>query len=208
MKLISLLFLIVYPSFFQMEEGILEDKKPPELREIEDGEKGLLLDIHYATTDNFTGEKLYKCPRCFLRKEVADALLRAQQMLQEKGYGLKIFDCYRPHGVQKRMWKILPDRHYVANPSKGSMHNRGQAVDLTLVDRAGKTLDMGTDYDYFGKRAFWSYTQLPSSVLYRRQLLKEAMKAAGFHPIRTEWWHFSIRHLPGSRIYSWEWDCK
>ncbi len=200
------LFAIVFCFLSTFPSGS-DRQKPGDLVEITTAKDGILLDIRYATTDNFTRQQLYDCPRCFLRKEVAAALRNAQRNLKKQGFGLQVFDCYRPHSIQKKMWKIVPDPHYVANPKKGSMHNRGQAVDLTLVDSSGCPLDMGTGYDFFGQAAHWAYQGLPPEIKRHRQLLLQAMENAGFHHIRTEWWHFSIKHLPQSKIYSWEWKC-
>ena len=132
-----------------------------------------ILDIKYATADNFLKQAVYDCGECYLREATAKALLAAQKEFVKRGYSLKLFDCYRPLSVQKKMWKILPGTHYVANPAKGSKHNRGAAVDLTLVDIAtGKELDMGTPFDTFSPRAHHTYTQLPKEVLDNRKLLK------------------------------------
>ncbi len=152
-----------------------------------------LLDVKYATADNFTGQVLYPCERCLLRKEVAFALLAAHEAFKEKGYRLKLFDCYRPNSVQWKMWEVYPDDRYVAHPAKGSVHNRGGAVDVTLV-RHGAEVDMGTAFDFFGERAHFAYTQLPDSVLAHRQLLREVLEANGFGGITSEWWHFSYRN--------------
>ncbi len=151
------------------------------------------LDIKYATADNFVGEQMYDCGKCFLRPEAAAAMVQAQTILRSKGYGLLMFDCYRPRPYQQRLWDKVPDPRYVTPPAKGSMHNRGLAVDLTIVDADGDVLDMGTEYDFFGERAYQTYTDLPSEVLDNRKLLNETMAAVGFKPIRTEWWHFSLR---------------
>ena len=119
-----------------------------------------VLDIKYATADNFLKQAVYDCGECYLREATAKALLAAQKDFLKRGYTLKLFDCYRPLSVQKKMWKILPGTHYVANPAKGSKHNRGAAVDLTLVDLAtGKELDMGTPFDTFSPRAQGSLGQ-------------------------------------------------
>lgn len=152
----------------------------------------ILLDLRYATDSNFVGEQMYDCGRCFLRPPVARAVVAVHQKLQEEGLGLKMFDCYRPRPVQQKLWDKVPDARYVADPRKGSMHNRGTAVDLTIVDSTGQQLDMGTPYDFFGKEAYPAYRDLPETVLSNRQLLHESMKAAGFAAIRTEWWHFSL----------------
>jgi len=151
----------------------------------------ILIDMKYASTENFVEEKMYDCSRCFLRPEVAEAVVAVQRQLRQRGLGLKMLDCFRPRPVQWQLWEKVPDPRYVANPRKGSMHNRGLAVDLTLVDSSGKELPMGTPYDFFGPEAHPSYTDLPDSVLQNRKLLRQAMMAEGFKPIRTEWWHFS-----------------
>ncbi len=165
------------------------------------------IDIRYATADNFTQSKIYDCPRCFLRPEAARALVKAHQALQRQGLGLKLFDCYRPRPYQQRLWAKVPNPDYVTPPAKGSMHSRGAAVDLTLVDATGKELDMGTPYDYFGKEAHYDHTQLPTAVLTNRRLLRRTLEAAGFQGIRTEWWHFSYRkgNFPLSEVV---WECK
>jgi D-alanyl-D-alanine dipeptidase len=164
------------------------------------------LDIRYATTDNFTKKQIYDCPRCLLRPVVARALVKAHRALQARGYGLKMYDCYRPRPYQQRLWNAVPDANYVTPPSKGSMHSRGAAVDLTVVDAQGKELDMGTAYDFFGREAHTDYVALPPKVLANRRLLRETMKAAGFDGIRTEWWHFSYR---GAKfpLASYVWPC-
>ena len=164
------------------------------------------LDIKYATPDNFVGEKMYDCGKCFLRPEAANAMVKAQAILKEKGYGLLMFDCYRPRPYQQRLWDKVPDARYVTPPAKGSMHNRGLAVDLTLVNSDGLAVDMGTGYDFFGERAYQTYTDLPADVLAHRKLLNETMAAVGFKTIRTEWWHFSLRGVSYD-ISDMVWPC-
>ncbi len=148
--------------------------------------------MKYATAENFVKKKMYDCPRCFLRPEVAQAVVRAHRSLQQKGLGLKLYDCYRPLPVQWELWNTVSIPGYVADPRKGSMHNRGSAVDLTIVDAQGQELPMGTAFDFFGPEAHYAYAQLPDSVRQNRILLRETMAAQGFRPIRTEWWHFSF----------------
>ncbi len=151
-------------------------------------------DIKYATTDNFIGEKLYDCPICLLQPEVATALRDANDYFCELGYRIKIYDCYRPLSIQKKMWKKVPRATYVANPyKKGSIHNRAAAVDITLETLEGCAVDMGTPYDYFGKEAHIDNRTLAPLVLKNRALLQKGMKKFGFQTIRTEWWHFSYR---------------
>ncbi|MEP0918916.1 M15 family metallopeptidase [Leptolyngbya sp. DQ-M1] len=170
----------------------------------------IALDIRYATTNNFVKRKLYPQARCILRASVAQQLSQVQTNLEKEGLGLKVYDCYRPLSIQKRLWEIVPDERYVANPAKGSRHNRGAAVDVTLIDRTGKELPMPTQFDDFTERASRSYTDLPAPVLKNRQLLENAMVRAGFIPLSTEWWHFdgkgwqnfSVRDVPLGAIAS------
>lgn len=151
-------------------------------------------DMRYATTNNFLKEQVYDCDKCLLRKDAALALLKAHNLLKADGYRIKLFDCYRPLDVQKKMWAIMPDDRYVGNPyGTGSVHNKGAAVDLTLTDSLGRELEMGTPFDHFGREAHHAYTDLPTEVLSRRLLLKEAMEKAGFESITSEWWHYSYR---------------
>ena len=154
-------------------------------------DRSIIIDMKYATTENFVEEKMYDCSRCFLRPPVAEAVVKAHKQLQQQGLGLKMLDCFRPRPVQWQLWKKVPNPRYVADPRKGSMHNRGVAVDLTIVDADGEELPMGTPYDFFGPEAAPAYTDLPEEVLQNRQLLRETMIAHGFKPIRSEWWHFS-----------------
>ena len=165
------------------------------------------LDIRYATADNFTKSKIYDCPRCLLRPEAAKALVKAHKALQKKGLGLKMFDCYRPRPYQQRLWDKVPNPDYVTPPAKGSMHSRGAAVDLTIVDKNGKELDMGTPYDFFGKEAHTDNMNLPAPVLANRRLLRETLEAVGFKGIRTEWWHFSFqgKNYP---LSDYVWPCE
>lgn len=139
-------------------------------------------------------EQLYECAVCLLQPEVAKALQNANDYFCELGYRIRIFDCYRPLDVQKMMWKKVPNAAYVANPyGKGSVHNRGAAVDITLETLEGEVLDMGSDYDFFGRAAHIDNTQLPQTVLKNRALLQKGMRMFGFQTIRTEWWHFSFK---------------
>jgi zinc D-Ala-D-Ala dipeptidase len=170
-------------------------------------ESSIKIDIKYATTDNFVKEKMYNCGKCFLRPEVAAAIVKAQKQLQKKGYGLKMFDCYRPRPFQQKLWNKVPDDRYVTNPKKGSMHNRGAAVDLTLVDKNGKELDMGTPFDFFGEKAYQTCTDLPKNIIENRKLLNQTLESVGFKTIRTEWWHFSYTKKKYA-LSEWIWNCK
>jgi zinc D-Ala-D-Ala dipeptidase len=164
------------------------------------------LDIRYATTDNFTKAKIYDCPACLLRVEAAQALVKAHKALQKKGLGLKMFDCYRPRPYQQRLWDKVPNPDYVTPPAKGSMHSRGAAVDLTIVDASGKELDMGTPYDFFGVEAHTDYKKHTSKIQANRDLLRETLDAVGFKGIRTEWWHFSYQ-AKDYALSDYVWPC-
>jgi D-alanyl-D-alanine dipeptidase len=159
-------------------------------RELNEANQGILVDIRYATSNNFMRQQIYDCGRCFLRPEAAKALDQAQQEFAQKGLSIKVFDCYRPKQMQQKLWDIKPDARFVTPPAKGSMHSRGAAVDLTLVDASGNELDMGTAYDFFGPAAYQTATNLPASVLENRRLLRETLAKYGFRHIRTEWWHY------------------
>ncbi len=165
-------------------------KDPAELIDVRTVIPDIRLDIRYATEDNFTKSVLYPEPRCILRREVAEALWKAQWALKDDGYELVIYDCYRPLSVQKKMWEIVPDEAYVANPAKGSRHNRGAAVDVGLVDRYGKLVAMPTAFDDFTEKAHYSNIDLPAAILVNRQKLRTIMERYNFVALPTEWWHF------------------
>ena len=152
---------------------------------------GIVLDIRYATTNNFTGQQLYPFSKCYLRRAPADKLRAAQVELATMGYGLKIFDGYRPLSVQKKMWEVFPQPGYVADPRKGSRHNRGAAVDVTLIRLSdGSELAMPTPYDDFTETAHRNFTDLPEDVIRNRTLLEQVLTKHGFVGLPTEWWHF------------------
>lgn len=156
-------------------------------------------DFVYATANNFTHHILYKKPEGYLRLAAAIALQAVANNLAKKGLGLLIYDAYRPYSVTKTMWQIVPDDRYAANPAKGSGHNRGIAVDLTLYNlQTGLTLSMPTPFDDFSEKAHHNYMQLDSVVLYNRQLLKSVMEKNGFIALDTEWWHY---YLPNASKY-------
>jgi D-alanyl-D-alanine dipeptidase len=167
---------------------------------------GVLLDLRYATKNNFVETVLYDCGRCFFRPSAAKAIAAVQMELRKSGLGLKVFDCYRPRSVQYSLWKKVPDPKYVADPKKGSAHNRGIAIDLTLVDSSGKELNMGTEYDYFGREAHHTFQNLPADVLKNRKLLLNVMAKYGFYHTNTEWWHYSMR-IKGVPLDDWKWEC-
>ncbi|MEI6692895.1 MAG: M15 family metallopeptidase [Chlorobium sp.] len=161
-------------------------------------DSSMVLDIRYATTNNFTGKVMYPVARCLLRRDAAFRLLRAEQHLNKQGYRLIVFDGYRPLSVQKKFWAILPDERYVADPAKGSRHNRGAAVDVSLADLKGNPLPMPSDYDDFSVKAHRDYTGASPEAKKNCAILETAMKNEGFDPFPTEWWHFDA---PGWESY-------
>lgn len=183
-SLVSIVLVLALPF------PILANSTSPRFVDVRSLNSAIALDIRYATRNNFTKMTLYRQPRCFLREPVARQLAKVQADLQAQGLGLKIFDCYRPFSVQKLMWKIMPDERYVANPAKGSRHNRGAAVDLALVDRAGKALEMPSDFDDFSDRASRTYAKATPRARENSQRLEAVMQKYGFSPLATEWWHF------------------
>ncbi len=183
------LFLIL---FFIVIAFAQKNKPIPEFVDIHQMDPSIILDIRYATANNFLHRAVYKQARCFLVKEAALKLQQVQNELKQLGLGLKIFDGYRPLSVQKKMWQIMPNPKYVANPAKGSRHNRGCAVDLTLVDSTGKELTMPTEFDNFTVKAHHNYMKLPASVRLNRWILKTVMEKHGFKSISSEWWHYDM----------------
>ncbi|MEP6802344.1 MAG: M15 family metallopeptidase [Acidobacteriota bacterium] len=156
------------------------------------------LDIRYATANNFTRRPVYRQARAFLQRPAAEAMVRAHRALAASGYGIVVFDGYRPWSVTKLFWEIVTPqdraRGFVADPAKGSKHNRGCAVDLSLYDLAtGAESEMPSRYDEFSDRAGPGYAGGPSDLRARRDLLRKTMEAEGFEVDPGEWWHYNYR---------------
>lgn len=166
-----------------------------------------VLDMRYATTNNFMKTQVYDCGECYLRYKTVKALISANNEFLKLGYKIKLFDCYRPTDVQKIMFNIVPNPTYVADPKKGSIHNRGCAVDLTLVDKEGNELDMGTTFDFFGVEAAHAYQNLPKNVLENRFLLKSVLQKNGFNAIKSEWWHYNLKQEKLDNLSNFKWKC-
>lgn len=167
------------------------DKRMVELKSLM---PGLVYDLRYATVNNFMKRLMYPAGTTvtFLRLPPATALQKVQAELAPRGLGLKIYDAYRPYSVTVKFWELVKDERYVANPSRGSGHNRGTAVDLTIINLpTGKELNMGTGFDNFTDTAHHTFTQLPEEVKQNRLLLKSLMEKNGFKALETEWWHYS-----------------
>ena len=160
----------------------------------------LILDLKYATTHNFMNRKLYPpLHTTYLRLPAVAALKKVIAELKSQNFTVKIFDAYRPYSVTEEMWEAVKDDRYAADPSKGSGHNRGIAVDLTLINiHTKKELSMGTGFDNFSDTAHQDFTGLPGIILQNRILLKKTMEKYGFISLETEWWHFS---LPNANIF-------
>lgn len=174
------------------------DERPDDLVDLAKVIPDAVIDMRYATKDNFTGEVLYPKAVCKLRRVVAARLAKAAAALRKHDRRLLIWDCYRPHAIQKLLWERVPDPRYVADPKQGSRHNRGAAVDLALVDRDGQPVALPTKFDEFTKAAHRKRALAgPRGVEAKR--LSDAMTAAGFTPISTEWWHFDA---PGTYAIS------
>lgn len=174
---------------------------------LKDYSQDFAYDMKYATTDNFLKAKVYDCAECFLRLKTVKALIEANKIFIKKGYKIKIFDCYRPLDIQKRMWEIVSNPEYVANPSKGSIHNRGGAVDITLVGNNGKELEMGTPFDFFGKEASHNYTNLSPVIKENRLILKRIMDESNFNSFDSEWWHYNLKSGLNDKISNIKWNC-
>jgi D-alanyl-D-alanine dipeptidase len=162
------------------------------------------LDVRYARTDNFVGKVVYPEARVFLQRPAAEAVLRVHQKLADLGYGLMLFDGYRPWSVTKLFWEITPEdkRMFVANPQNGSKHNRGCAVDLTIYDlKTGKALPMPSDYDEFTERASPEYGGGSEEERRNRDLLRRLMEEEGFIVNANEWWHFDFKDWESYGIY-------
>ena len=172
------------------------DFRPPDLVELVSLDPTLKLDIRYATANNFLGRPVYRQARAFLQRPAAEAVARVNASLREQGYGLVIFDGYRPWAVTKAFWDATPKekKQFVANPKEGSKHNRGCAVDLSLFDLAsGKEISMPSEYDEMSERAQISYSGGDEESRSMRDRLRKAMEAEGFEVYEPEWWHYNYK---------------
>lgn len=203
-----------YCSYSVRSQGVLSDSNPyqlpitqtkdsylqkvsenPQMQMIDLGKsiKGIVLDIRYATTNNFTGEIIYAAPKAFVRRLVAEAVQKIQDSLLYYRLSLKIYDAYRPYAATLKFFKVYPDTSFVANPRQGSRHNRGCAIDVTLVERVTeKEIPMPTAFDDFSIKANPEYANLPDTVIANRKFLFGIMAYFGFKPIASEWWHFDF----------------
>lgn len=178
---------------FQAYKADVAKNPALELIDIKKAIPSIVLDIRYATKNNFMKQVMYKQARAFARKPVVERLKEIQAELKKKGYGLKIYDGYRPYAVTVSFYEKASDKNFVANPAKGSKHNRGCAVDLSIIDlKTGKDVPMPTPYDSFEAAAAPHYTNLPQEIIKNRDFLIHTMQAHGFKVIYNEWWHFDF----------------
>jgi D-alanyl-D-alanine dipeptidase len=155
----------------------------------------LKYDLRYAGTNNFMQRRMYPegTKVSYMRDSAVSALRKAAAVFRKDGYGIKVFDAYRPYAVTVLFWDLVKDERYVANPAKGSGHNRGTAIDLTLYDlKTGKEVEMGTGFDNFSDTAHHSFTMLPKPISGNRKYLRTIMESAGFKALETEWWHYFL----------------
>ncbi len=174
---------------------------------LNDYSNDFVYDMKYATTDNFLKAKVYDCEECFLRLKTVKALINANNSFMKLGFKIKLFDCYRPLDVQKKMWEIVPNPVYVANPAKGSIHNKGGAVDISLVDLSGTDLDMGTKFDFFGEEASHNYLKLNQKIIDNRKFLKSIMIEFKFNSFDSEWWHYNLIDALNDKVSNVKWKC-
>lgn len=156
-----------------------------------DYDQSFVIDLRYGTDNNFTKKKIYDNPTCMLQKDTLKKLIAANNEFKQYGYRIKIWDAYRPYSIQKHLWSIVSDRRFIADPYyHGSRHNRGAAVDITLVDDKGNELEMPTDFDNFTTAAYRNSTTASETAKKNVDLLTRVMVKHGFKTIETEWWHF------------------
>ena len=189
--ILKLLFIVaLLPQLGQGADPVIAESDFVDVRSIDPTIK---IELRYAGPNNFTRRALYPAnARPLLRFSVAQRLFVAQKYLKERGFGLKIWDAYRPQVAQARLWEAIRNTDFVADPKEGvgSMHTRGVAVDVTLVDGSGKEAVMPTDFDNFTPAAVLAYLGPDPIIRSNLNLLQRAMARAGFYGLRTEWWHF------------------
>ena len=206
-KFTSYLFcFILYTSavFAQTAPPQEKNKREADLVELVTLDKTIKLDIRYATDNNFVGKRVYPEARAFLQKPAAKALLRVHKKLKKQGLGLVIFDGYRPWSITKLFWEVTPEdkRKFVANPAKGSKHNRGCAVDLSFYElKTGQLVPMPSEYDEFTERASPDYKGGTEQERANRELLRKMMEDEGFIVNPNEWWHFDYKDWEKYAIY-------
>ena len=182
--------MFAFMNMSKYTDNINNKKNIDTLVNVIDFDSSFVIDISKASENNFWNIQFYDCQKCLLRKEIAKDLAQANMEFENYGFRIKLWECYRPLYVQKIIFEILPNPRYIAPPSTGSDHNRGAAVDITLVDSTGKELNMGTAYEVFSEKTKRNYTNFSDTVLSNRKILKVIMEKHNFQSYVGEWWHF------------------
>jgi zinc D-Ala-D-Ala dipeptidase len=209
LALVALFIILSFQALAQVGPPKEPNKREAKLVELITLDPTIKLDIRYATDDNFVGKKVYPEARAFLQKPAAKAVAKVHKELRDRGLGLVIFDGYRPWSITKLFWEVTPDekRKFVANPAKGSKHNRGCAVDLSMFDlKTGKLVEMPSGYDEFSERASPEYNGGTTEQTANRELLRKLMEDAGFTVNPNEWWHFDHKDWEKYAIYDISFD--
>ena len=181
-----------------------DNKREADLIELKKLDKTIKLDIRYATANNFVGRAVYPEARAFLQRPAAEALVRVHKLLKKEGLGVVIYDGYRPWAITKLFWEVVPEdkRKFVADPAKGSRHNRGCAIDMSIYDlKTGKEIPMPSGYDEFTERASPDYSGGTDEERANRDKLRRMMEAEGFTVNANEWWHFDYKDWEQYAIY-------
>lgn len=191
-----ILFRLCFIIWIASSLDALAELPPIPVVNIRDVDPTIVVDLRYATPNNFTGHALYPPnTQALIRPEVAQRLATANQFLRRHDYRLKIWDAYRPRSAQTQLWAASPKNDYVANPDAGagSLHSWGLAVDATLADRTGQSMKMPTEFDDFTPAAMWKYIGTNDLIRHHLLTLQIAMREAGFYGLRSEWWHFTAQ---------------
>src|SRR4030095_8499600 len=202
--IIGLSLILVSGAIAQNAPPQEHNKREAHLVELITLDNTIKLDVRYATDQNFVGRPVYPAARAFLQKPAAQAVVRVHRKLQKQGLGIVIFDGYRPWTITKLFWDVVPEdkRMFVADPTKGSKHNRGCAVDLSIFDlKTGKDIPMPSAYDEVSERASPKYAGGTAEERRNRELLRSLMEAEGFIVNENEWWHFDYKDWEQYAIY-------
>ena len=212
-RFLSLFSMILFVPAVKAQNEVYSKLQQQEIADttfvnLKDYSKDFVYDMKYATEDNFLKAKVYDCAECLLRYKTVQALIAANKEFMKNGCKIKIYDCYRPLSIQKKMWEIVSNPEYVADPKKGSIHNRGGAVDISLVNADGIELEMGTKFDFFGIQASHNYKKLPVPVIANRKYLKSIMIKNGFNSFDSEWWHYNLKTGLKDPVANQKWNCE
>jgi D-alanyl-D-alanine dipeptidase len=190
LNLALLWYIVLGPKQYGRE--VTQPLSPVDMVILQEVIPGITVELAYASDNNIYGQRIYASDQALLRRGTAEKLKKAQHILQQQGYGLKVWDAYRPPEAQYKLWQVMPDRRYVINPYQGfSNHSRGVAVDVTLIDRQGTEVPMPTPFDDFTARADRDYSDISPEQAEHARLLEKAMVQSGFDSIFYEWWHFN-----------------